>query len=69
MAHQGGDFLHLGVAPDVDLVVCVAVCADQLVRVLREHEVADLRASVHAAGHPGGVRVPEADRPVRSTAA
>jgi hypothetical protein len=46
MASEGGESLHLGVSPDVDLVLGVPVRAHQLVHRLAEHQVAHLRAHV-----------------------
>lgn len=42
VSRQCGDFRHAGVPPDDDLVQRVAVRADDLVDVLRPHEVAHL---------------------------
>lgn len=47
MTGQRGDFLHRGVAPDVDLVLAVAMGRYKLVDVLCEHEVANLAAGLY----------------------
>lgn len=46
MSHECGNFLHLGVLPDIDLVEGVSMGADQLVYGLSEDEVADLRTCI-----------------------
>ena len=69
VALEGGDLLHGGAAPDDDGVVGVAVSGDELVGVLGEEEVADLRAGFNAARLLHLERVPEADTAVGSASA
>ena len=46
MTSQRGDLLHGGVAPNVDLVLAVAVGRYKLVDILCEHKVANLATSL-----------------------
>jgi hypothetical protein len=47
VAREGGSLLHLGILPDVDLVLRVSVGADKFIQCLAEHQVADLGTHVH----------------------
>ena len=61
MACQGGNFLHGGVLPNVDLILRIAVGGDQLIEGLAEHQVADLRADVDSFDVGSGQGVSESD--------
>lgn len=54
VAHQSGHFLGARIAPDVDLVLGVAVGAHQFMRAPAEGQVADLGASVSLAKQLSG---------------
>jgi hypothetical protein len=54
VAREGGSLLHLGILPDVDLVLRVSVGTDKFIQSLAEHQVADLGTNVH--GFDGGSR-------------
>ena len=68
MPHQLGDLGQRGVAPDDDLVLGVAVGADQLVGPLGPGQVAHLGPRVHPLQELARQGVPEADGAVRCTA-
>ena len=64
VAQQRGGLLHLGVLPEHDLVLRVAVRGGQLVDVLREQQVAHLRARLHTVQLRARQRVPKPNAPV-----
>ena len=64
---QGGDLLHLGIFPDVDLVLGVSVSADKLVCCLTEHQVADLGSSIDCLQFGSGEGIPETDCTIGSS--
>lgn len=47
MPRQCRYLLHRRVAPNIDLVLAISVCRNQLVDVLGEHEIADLTSSLY----------------------
>ena len=61
MTGQSCNLLHRRVFPHVYLVLAIAVCGDQLVDVLGEHEVADLAASLDRLQVLQFNRIPELD--------
>lgn len=69
MAGQRLDLLHSRVLPHADLVEREPVRAHDLVRGLREHQVAHLRSRVDRVQRLQRVRVPEANVSVRSATA
>ena len=69
MAGQAGHLGQARVLPHHDLVLAVAVRADQLVAVAAPGQVAHLAARVHLLHQLARARVPELDAPVRGAAA
>lgn len=67
VAGQGNNLLHARVLPDYDLVLTVAVGADDLVRVFGPGQVADLAARVHLLDKGASGCVPEFNRAVCGT--
>lgn len=65
MTCEGGNFIHFGVLPDIDLIMGVSMCADDLVDCLAKHKVADLRTDIHSLHRGSSEGVSESDRPVR----
>ena len=61
MTGQSGHFLHRRVLPNNYLIEGITMRADNLICCLREHKIADLRASVNALKWLHGVRVPESN--------
>ena len=42
VACQCSDLLHRRVAPNIDLVLTIAMCRNELIDILSEHQIADL---------------------------
>ena len=68
VARERGNLLHGRVAPDVDLVLAVAVRRHEFIDVLSEHQIADLAASVDGLEVLQLNRVPELDSSVLGAA-
>ena len=64
MSSESCEFSHGWVLPHDDRVIRVAVCADQLVRALAKHEVADLTVRLNALAFEAMNSVPKSDTPV-----
>ena len=64
VARQCADLLHLGVLPDVYLVLRVPMGAHYLVQGLGEHEIAHLRSCIHCLDGCASQRVSEPDGPI-----
>ena len=68
MPRQTDHLLHLRILPDDDLVLGVAVRADDLVAVAAPDQIAHLRSRVDFADHGAGKGVPELDATVGGAA-
>ena len=68
MAGQARDLRHAGVFPDHDLVLAIAVRADDLIAVLAPIEIADLRPCIDFLDHLARGRVPELDAAIGGSA-
>ena len=64
MSSKGGYFLHRRVFPDAYLVQRIPVSRNDLVRGLREHQVADLASGIDVVDWRQGVSVPESNASV-----
>ena len=69
MADQRGSFLHIGVAPDIDLVLRVAVGGYDFMEGLTESDVADLGSGVFFAHDFTGKNVSHFDHAVGGASA
>ena len=69
MTGETDDLFHARILPDHDLVLAVAVGADDLVAVLAPREVADLGARVDFLDEGASGRVPKLDGAISGAAA
>ena len=68
MSGQTHNLLHLGVLPNNNLVLAIAVRTDNLVRILTPCKIAHLTACVDLLDHCSGASVPKFDAPISCTA-